>query len=145
MRVADLLKTKGPHVVTIRSSETMGTAARRMRAETVGSIVVIHGDGVLDGILSERDVVHGLATHGADLDHRPVSEFMVKSVTTCAPDDAIDVVARMMTRHRLRHLPVLDDDRLVGLISIGDVLKYRIEELLLEANVMRDYAIAAAR
>lgn len=145
MRVADILKSKGPRVVTIRPTETMGALSRRMRLENVGSVVVSHAGLTLDGIISERDLVNGLATHGGEVEHRPVSEFMTKHVTTCAPSDSVVEIARTMTQRRIRHLPVVQDGRLIGLVSIGDVLKHRMEELKLEADVMRDYAIAAAR
>jgi CBS domain-containing protein len=105
--------------------------------------MIVSKDGEsLEGIISERDVACGLAKHGAALSELRVSDLMTRSVITCAPEDTIGEVARIMTLQRIRHLPVKDGAKLVGVISIGDVLKSRISEIELEANVLRDMAIA---
>ena len=97
----------------------------------------------IDGIVSERDLAYALAAHGSDLPALPVSKMMTKAVVVCSPEDTITHVMKLMTQLRVRHVPVKDGDKLVGIVSIGDVLKHRLDELELEANVMRDYAVAA--
>ena len=95
------------------------------------------------GTPSTRDLAYGLATYGGRLPTIPISELMTKAVVVCSPEDSIIDVMRLMTRRRIRHVPVKDGDQLVGIISIGDVLKHRLGELQLEADVLRDYAVAA--
>ena len=97
----------------------------------------------IDGIVSERDLAYGLATHGARLPTISISELMTKAVVVCSPEDSIADVMKLMTQRRIRHVPVKDGDRLVGIISIGDILKHRLGELQVEADVLRDYAAAA--
>ena len=97
----------------------------------------------IDGILSERDLAYGLATHASRLPTIPISDLMTKAVIVCSPEDSVTDVMKLMTQRRIRHLPVKDGDRLVGIISIGDILKHRLEELQVEADVLRDYAVAA--
>lgn len=142
MRVADVLKGKGNAIKTIDPTATMKELAERLRAEDVGAMVVGSGRGDFQGIITERDVVRGFAAYGQALETLRVSDFMSRKVVTCSPDDAISAVARIMTERRIRHLPVHDGAGLVGIVSIGDVLKRRIDEVQLEANVLRDYAIA---
>ena len=96
----------------------------------------------IEGIISERDLAYGLATHASNLPYVLVSELMTKQVITCSSRDSVSEIAKMMTQRRVRHLPVKDGDQLVGIITIGDVLKHRLDEMQLEANVLRDYAIA---
>jgi CBS domain-containing protein len=142
MLVSDILKHKGSDVKTARSDETAMCVAKRLKSERVGALVV-SDDGVsLDGIISERDIAFGLAAHGAGLYAIPVADLMTRSVITCLPRDSIADVMAVMTQRRIRHLPVREGNRLIGVISIGDVLKHRLGELELEANVLRDYAIA---
>ncbi len=105
-------------------------------------IVSEHGSSI-DGIISERDVAHGLAEHGSDLLNLKVSDLMTKAVVTCSSGDNIADIAKTMTQRRIRHLPVKDGADLVGVISVGDVVKHRMDEMQLEANVLRDYAIAS--
>lgn len=142
MLVADVLRTKGPAVETIRPDDTALAFAKQLRAQRIGAMVVTRDGCTLDGIISERDLAYGLATHGANLPHVLVSELMTTTVITCSPHDTLATVMSVMTQRRIRHLPVQENQRLVGLISIGDVLKYRLGEIQLEANVLRDYAIA---
>jgi CBS domain-containing protein len=92
-----------------------------------------------EGIISERDIAYGLAEHGTEVLRRTVADLMTKTVVTCSPSDTIAQVAKAMTNQHIRHMPVTDGKRLVGIISIGDVVKHRLDELELEANVMRDY------
>ena len=143
MKVIEILKAKGRGVVTVRPEETIKVLSHRLRMERIGSVVVSSEGQTVDGIVSERDIVHGLAEHGAELLNKPVSELMTKSVITCTSDDTISALMNLMTQKRVRHLPVVEGKKLVGIISIGDVVKYRLDEIELEAIVMRDYAIAS--
>lgn len=143
MKVIEILKAKGRGVVTVRPEETIKVLSHRLRMERIGSVVVSSEGQTVDGIVSERDIVHGLAEHGAELLNKPVSELMTKSVITCTSDDTISALMKLMTHKRVRHLPVVEGEKLVGIISVGDVVKYRLDEIELEANVMRDYAIAS--
>ena len=142
MKVADILHAKGSSVVSVPPTATIMTLVHRLKMERVGAAIVTHDGTTIDGIISERDVAWGLAEHGADLLNLRVGDVMTKSVLTCAPDDTITSIARIMTERRLRHLPVLSQGDLVGVVSIGDVVKHRIDEMQLEANVLRDYATA---
>ena len=142
MKVADILKGKGSGVLTVTPSDTIGALAQRLRLAGVGAMVVSRGGDSLDGIISERDITYALPARGSSLHEVRVSELMTKTVITCSPEDGVAEVAKIMITRRIRHLPVKDDSRLVGLISIGDVLKARLSEVELEANVLRDIAIA---
>ena len=105
--------------------------------------MLVSGDGrTIDGIVSERDLAYGIAAYGSDLPVLSVSRLMTKAVVVCSPDDTITHVMKLMTQLRVRHVPVKDCDQLVGIVSIGDILKHRLDELELEANVMRDYVVA---
>jgi CBS domain-containing protein len=142
MIIADILRTKGPEVITIRSDATIAHAAQMMKDRKVGALVVSNGADALDGILSERDIAFGLAAHGGDLHRMSVADLMTRDVVVCSPADTVVEVMRVMTQRRFRHLPVSDGQRLVGVISIGDALKHRLDEVRMEADVLRDYAIA---
>ena len=145
MKVQDILKgKKNVAVLTVRPDDTVLKFVQLLRGEGVGAMVVSQDGGSLDGIISERDVVRALAVDESKVLKWPVSAIMTKAVITCSPDDGIAEVARMMTERRVRHLPVRDrDNHLVGVISIGDVLKHRIDEVQFEATVLRDIAIAS--
>ncbi|NVO12572.1 MAG: CBS domain-containing protein [Rhodoplanes sp.] len=142
MRVADLLKGKNATVMMVEPTLTVQALAERLRSARVGVMIVSHDGHALDGIISERDVAYGLAEHGGTLPVLHVSDLMTRSVITCVPSDSVSEVAKVMTLRRIRHLPVKEGDTIVGVISIGDVLKSRISEIELEANVLRDIAIA---
>jgi len=142
MRVADILKGKGPAVMTVKPSETIGGLAQRLRLAGVGAMIVSRDGHSLDGIVTERDIAFALPSHAEDLHEMRVSELMTVQVFTCTPQDLIADVARVMTNRRVRHLPVKEGNRLVGIVSIGDVLKHRLSEIELEANVLRDIAMA---
>ena len=142
MRVSDILKNKGSAVKTVEATATMRGFAQALKAESVGAMVVTSAAGGVAGIITERDLARGLAQYGADMAVLPVSALMTATVITCAPNDTVAAVAKVMTQRRIRHLPVVVDGRLSGLISIGDVLKSRLDEMQLEANVLRDYALA---
>jgi CBS domain-containing protein len=142
MKVASILEAKGAHVVTVRPNETIQHAAAKLRLEGVGALIVSHDGVTLDGIVTERDITKGFADFGADLASKHVRDLMEWGVLTCKPDDGIAYVARLMTNRRLRHLPVTDGSRLAGIVSVGDILKYRLDEVELESRVMQDVAIA---
>ncbi len=142
MRVADILKGKGADVMSVKPSETIGGLAQRLRLAGVGAMIVSRDGHSLDGIISERDIAYALPSHPEDLHEMRVSDLMTTQVVTCSPQDLVADVARIMTSRRFRHMPVKEGDRLVGVISIGDVLKHRLSEIELEANVLRDIAIA---
>lgn len=142
MNVADILKAKGSAVKTVRPDETALELAEQLRAERIGAAIVSADGSTIDGIVSERDLAYGLAAHASKLPTVAVERLMTKVVVVCAPDDTINQVMSVMTRERIRHLPVKSNNELVGIVSIGDVLKHRISEVQLEAEVLRDYARA---
>jgi CBS domain-containing protein len=143
MTVADILKSKGTAVITVKPTETIGGLAQRLRLAGVGAMIVSRDGESLDGIITERDIAYALPEHLDDLQDMRVSDLMTGTVLTCSPHDSIANAARIMTTHRIRHLPVKEGGRLVGVISIGDVLKHRLTEIELEASVLRDLALAA--
>lgn len=145
MQVSDILAKKGTRVVTVRSDISIATALQKLVLERIGALVVSDDGEHVDGILSERDIVRALAAEGAELlrADRRVADLMTRSVRVCAPSDSIKHVMDTMTRYRVRHLPVVEGGKLVGLVSIGDVVKNRLDELELEANVLRDAWIAS--
>ncbi len=143
MKVRDILATKGGGVATIRAEAAISTVVRRLRLEGIGALVVSEDDAQVIGIISERDIVTGLADQGVELLERQVIDLMTTPVKTCTPEANIKDVMAIMTRSRVRHLPVVTDGRMVGIISIGDVVKNRLEEVELEAGVLRDAYIAS--
>jgi CBS domain-containing protein len=145
MRVADILRIKGSTVKTVTPNETALELSEKLNAAQIGAMIVSDDGSSIDGIISERDLAYGLAAHGRELPRIAVSKLMTKVVFVCSPEDSITDVMKLMTQRRIRHLPVKDGAQLVGIISIGDVLKHRLGEVQLEANVLRDYAMAARR
>ncbi len=143
MKVRDVLGTKGGGVATIRAEAAISTVVRRLRLEGIGALVVSEDDAQVVGIISERDIVTGLADQGVELLEKRVIDLMTTPVKTCSPEVSIKDVMAIMTRSRVRHLPVVTEGRLVGIISIGDVVKNRLEEVELEADVLRDAYIAS--
>jgi CBS domain-containing protein len=142
MLVATILKKKRPDVKTITPDATALAFAARLKAERIGAMIVSADGRSIDGIVSERDLAYGLVTHGERLPYVPVSELMTRAVVVCAPEDSIADIMNVMTLRRIRHLPVKQGDRLIGIVSIGDVLKHRLDEMQLETDVLRDVAIA---
>jgi CBS domain-containing protein len=143
MNVSNILEVKGNEVMTVRPADTVRDVARRLIQENVGALVVSAGGAALDGIISERDISRGVAFHGSSIGSMLASDLMTRGVVTCSPDDRISDTARVMTERRIRHLPVKDGTRIVGIISIGDILKYRLDEVMLETRVLRDIALAS--
>lgn len=138
MRIADVLRTKGSAVATIAPDVPVSELLRALAEHNVGAIVVVGSSGV-EGIVSERDVVRRLHETGADLLSSPVSAIMTADVFTCTPSDTVDSLTVVMTERRFRHVPVLSDGRLVGIVSIGDVVKSRIGQLEQSQNQLQAY------
>lgn len=139
MRVEGILATKGPEVATIAPDAPVEEALARLAEHGIGALVVSTDGETIAGIISERDLVRCLADRGDAVLHETVSQVMTAEVRTCEPADAVDDLMRRMTEHRMRHLPVLDDGRLAGIISIGDVVKWRVTELEDETRQLHDY------
>lgn len=142
MHISDILGHKGSEVITILSSETLDGAAKKLTEHRIGALVVRDRKGRIVGMLSERDVVVALATHGAAAMALPIGDAMTPEVITCRPGDAVRDIMAVITVKRIRHIPVVEGDRLLGLVSIGDLLKSRLDEKELELNMLRDLSIA---
>ncbi len=142
MSVSALLGGKGHGVTTVRTTEKVGAAITKLNEERIGALVVLDRWGKLAGMFSERDVIHALAQDGAKALDYEVHELMTPDVTTCSPGDPIEEVMALMTAHRVRHLPVMEGERLIGLVSIGDLVKFRLDEKEAEAKVLLDIARA---
>ncbi|MEZ5773863.1 MAG: CBS domain-containing protein [Hyphomicrobiaceae bacterium] len=139
MTIAAILKLKGNTVTTVRPSVSVQNAARILAENGIGSLVVVdHGRHPV-GIVSERDVVRFIAREGAACLDREVGEIMTPEPKTCREDHTIDEIMAMMTTHRFRHVPVVSDDGLIGIVSIGDVVKHKIAEAEMETAAMRAY------
>ena len=138
MRIADVLRTKGAAVATITPETSVSALLNELSLHNIGAMVVVSPDGVV-GIVSERDVVRNLHQRGGDLLRLPVSEIMTTMVATCSPTDTVDHLTAVMTTKRVRHIPVLENNRLIGIVSIGDVVKQRMEELESEQRALQDY------
>ncbi|HVA35947.1 MAG TPA: CBS domain-containing protein [Stellaceae bacterium] len=144
MNVEAILKAKGRQVVTIAPDAAVADAVRLLHRMGIGALIVSTDAKRLDGILSERDVVHALADRGTGLLDLRVSDLMTRRVVTCAPADTIAELMAEMTRSRIRHLPVVEHGRIVGLVSIGDVVKNRLEEMEFETTSLRQFISGAA-
>jgi CBS domain-containing protein len=138
MRIADVLRTKGGAVATITPETSVSGLLNELSLHNIGAMVVVSADGVV-GIVSERDVVRKLHEHGTDLLRLPVSEIMTTMVATCTPTDTVDHLTAVMTTKRVRHIPVVENNRLIGIVSIGDIVKQRMEELETEQRALQDY------
>jgi CBS domain-containing protein len=143
MTVSHILTGKGREVITTSSAETVRSAARILAEKRIGAVVVVDARGKIEGIASERDFVRAIAHEGAAALDRPVGELMTREVRTCSPDDTEGELMALMTEHRIRHIPVLEDGNLAGIISIGDVVKFRIEAIEREAEEMKTYIASA--
>ncbi len=139
MNVNTILNIKGPDVITVGADTTVLEVTQRLAKHRIGSIVIVNGDNSVAGIVSERDVVRAIAHLGCDVLQGPVSAIMTDNVVTCSRRDNIDTLMSVMTSRRFRHLPVVDDGELCGIVSIGDVVQQRIAEAELEASAMREY------
>ena len=143
MLVKHILGEKGRDVIAIAADATLSEAARLLSRKRIGAVVVRDAAGALAGILSERDVVRAVADESVAALARPVSAYMTRAVATCTEQDTVQDLMEMMTLGRFRHVPVMENDRVTGMISIGDVVKTRIEETVQEAASLREYISAA--
>ncbi len=138
MKVESILRSKGTHVVTTRPDATIATVIGTFKREGIGAMVVTADGRHVPGLISETDIISGLAEHGARLLHLAVADLMHGGIAMCAPDDSLEQVMARMTHRRVRHLPVVEDGALCGIVSIGDVVKSLLHDLQLETNVLRD-------
>ena len=139
MNVVTILKQKGRGVTTARPDTTLMEVANKLAAKRIGSIVIVGTGGEVAGIISERDIIRALSAVGPDCLTQPVSQSMTRHVVTCQETDTLDELMSKMTERRFRHLPVMAHGALVGIISIGDVVKHRVAEVEMEAIAMREY------
>lgn len=138
MTVRAILDLKGHNVVTIHPDVALSEAIRVLTERRIGSVLVMSDSGI-EGILSERDIIHALGSRGAAALDAPVSSVMTRKVVTCRRADTVAAIMEVMTEQRFRHLPVVEDGEVVGLISIGDVVKWRVGEYEAEQEALRDY------
>ena len=138
MKIAEILHRKGSKVHTVSAAKTVSDGVQKLLELRIGALVVTDRWGRLVGTLTERDIVRGLARYGTKILSCKISEVMDQDVTPCRSDDRIDKVMQLMTVHRVRYLPVMEGDRLIGIVSIGDLVKHRLEEKGQEASVLRD-------
>lgn len=137
MRVTDALAAKGHLIITVRPTDTVGVLSKLLREKRIGAAVVSANGSDIDGVISERDIAFGLGVHGARMHDMLVSELMTRTVITCAPQDDIGHVASTMLSRNIRHIPVVDGGRLVGMVSIRDVLKSRLDDLQQQSAQLR--------
>jgi CBS domain-containing protein len=142
MSIESILRRKGTSVATIAPEASIKRAADWLRAKNIGALVVMRETAVL-GLVSEREIVHAFSRYGEAAGLMPVKEIMQYGVTTVSPDESVIRVMKLMTHHRVRHMPVLRDGKLAGIVSIGDIVKHRLEDLELETSVLRDIYNAA--
>ena len=142
MKVESILKEKGTEVATISPEATIKRAADWLRAKNVGALVVRSNDAVV-GLISERDIVRAFSQYGEPVGSMQVKEIMTHGLITASLGDDLTHLMHLMTRHRVRHIPVLHNGKLAGIVSIGDVVKHRLDDLELEASVLRDAYIAS--
>lgn len=141
MHVQAILGNKGSDIVSIEPQATISDACRLLAEHRIGAVLILDGERAA-GVFSERDVVRAVAQHGDRALQIPLSEVMSRNVLTCRPEDSIDDVMAVMTARRVRHLPVLADGKLAGIVSIGDVVKHRLDEAALEVDSLREYVLA---
>jgi CBS domain-containing protein len=142
MLVSQILRTKGDTVFTVRPAETLATVADLLHSRGVGALIVLDAERVV-GIVSERDIVRALAAEGAGCLDKPVSDFMTANVLFAEPGETIDSLLGRMTDRRIRHLPVCQKERLIGIVSIGDLVKWKISEVEAEADGLKAYIAAS--
>ncbi len=142
MFVSDILTQKGGLVYTVTLGTTVAQIAQQLGSRRIGSVLVMADADTVAGIVSERDLVRAVSLHGAAALELEAREVMTRDVFTCHPDDSIDQVMEAMTNGRFRHLPVVHHGELLGLVSIGDVVKARLEEARHETEALRAYIVA---
>lgn len=139
MKVEQILQSKGADVYAVSDTDTVAQAVRVLNDKNIGAVVVKDNQGRVAGILSERDVVRRLGADGASAMSAPINSCMTCAVETCSPEDTVDTVMGVMTEKRVRHIPVMRDGVMMGLVSIGDVVKRKIEETEQEAAALKEY------
>jgi len=139
MKIANVIHNKGAEVVTIRAQATVAELVELLARRNIGAVVVSSDGRSVDGIVSERDVVRHLAADGGEILNRTVAEVMTTPVVTATLEDGLGATAHTMTYPRLRHIPVVEDGQLVAIVSLGDVVKYRIDQLTDERNHLLEY------
>lgn len=143
MAVAHILRQKGTSVVTVEPSDSVQTIVDILARHRIGAVVVVDGAGGIAGIVSERDVVRAMAGNAGAVVTKTAKDLMTAKVLTCSPHDSEAELMQLMTEHRIRHLPVVANGRVAGMISIGDVVKLRIESMQAEADHMKSYIASA--
>ena len=143
MDVETILRTKGRAVETIRPGETVGAAIDMLVSRNIGALVASDDGEKVEGIISERDIVNALARHGAGLLSLTVAQVMTRPVVTCDPAESVGELMAEMTNRRIRHLPVVQDGRICGIVSIGDLVKNRLDEIEYEASSLRSFIAGA--
>ncbi len=139
MDVATILRSKGSEVTTAPPETSVADIAQILKGQGIGAIVISSDGAQVHGIVSERDILRALADHGAEILDREVSEFMTAGVFTCSPEDRVNDLMAIMTERRIRHLPVTVDGELTGIVTIGDLVKHRLDEIEREADALRSY------
>ncbi|MEI8393816.1 MAG: CBS domain-containing protein [Rhodospirillaceae bacterium] len=142
MQVADILKTKGAEVVTIQQTATIEAAAKVLRDRKFGALIVTGAGGTMVGIMSERDIIRVVGEMGANSLLLKVQDIMTRNVRTCRPEDSLDSLMQLMSKHRIRHIPILDGEKLVGLISQTDLIKTFIAEQTAQVQAMKNLNLA---
>jgi len=143
MTVATILAAKGHDVVTIEPSASLAAAARLLAEKRIGAVLILGADRRIAGILSERDIVRVIAEHGADVLNEPVSVAMTRKVSTCNETELVSKIMERMSAGKFRHMPVVDQGQPVGMISIGDVVKHRLQAMEQDSVAMRDYILTS--
>lgn len=139
MLIKTILSEKGGDIISVDGSTRIEKVTQVLKMHRIGAVLVLEGDGVIDGVLSERDIVRGLAEKGAGVLQLEAKALMTSDVITCTPDQDLRGAMEIMTTKRIRHLPIVENGRLIGLVSIGDLVKYRISEAEQEAEALRGY------
>ena len=139
MTVKTILSAKGGNIVSIEPTATLDTAVKKLAEHKIGALLVLGPDRRMTGILSERDIVRVLAEQGAAALAQPLSQVMTRKVVTCSPSDTVGVLMERMTIGKFRHVPVVEQEQVVGVVSIGDVVKHRLHEMEQESAALRDY------
>lgn len=139
MTVASILKQKPDRLISVKEGDSLSEIAGILTRENIGAVPVLDAKGEMIGIISERDIVRQIAREGASVLTRAVGAIMTTTVVCCAPEDSVESTMALMTQRRFRHLPVRSAGRIIGMISIGDVVKRRVEDAEREAESLRDY------
>jgi CBS domain-containing protein len=143
MTVATILAAKGHDIVTIEPSASLAAAARLLAEKRIGAVLILGADRRIAGILSERDIVRVIAEHGADVLNEPVSVAMTRKVSTCNETELVSKIMERMSAGKFRHMPVVDQGQPVGMISIGDVVKHRLQAMEQDSVAMHDYILTS--